>query len=241
MQMRFRLFLKKAGQLAIALGLIVAFIFIAIRVSGPPITVAGLLHLFGAHPHAELFAAPVLPLILARLPSSLVLIAASFAIASAGVLLTARLSVNAPNPLRKIATSVLLFAQSIPYVWFVLTYAVLLALLYRGNAPFGVSGKDGFDLGDRTVHLLYPALCLALFQLPHLLDARSVAGLWYGFTKALPETFGAVVITETVFAWPGNGRLFFSALTAHGGFVAVALLFTAAFTVAALRSTASDA
>ena len=29
---------------------------------------------------------------------------------------------------------------------------------------------------------------------------------------SLPDVFGGAVVTETIFAWPGMGRLFFSAL-----------------------------
>ena len=54
------------------------------------------------------------------------------------------------------------------------------------------------------------------------------------FVFAIPALFGGAIITESVFSWPGMGRLFLLALGESDYPVAMALLFiTAVLTVCA--------
>ncbi|WP_108662908.1 ABC transporter permease [Acuticoccus kandeliae] len=196
--------------------------------------------------------APVLTLILDRLPATLLLTMTAFAISltlgvALGVIAAARQGTWADSAV----TSLSLLFYATPLYWVALM-AVLLFSVQLGWLPgYGYetvgAGYTGLaHVLDVAAHLVLPALTLGLFftavymrmtrasmlevaqmdfvktarakglsagrvQRRHilrnaLLPVVTLAGLQAG------QLVGGAVLTETVFAWPGIGRLMFEAL-----------------------------
>ena len=231
--------LHGAGTVAISFLLMAMFMFVSIRAAGAPISIAWFLNIFGSRPHSHYHPEPLLQAILARFPWTLELIVGSFVLAALMALAVAALSMRAPASLRGIAENLALPIRCIPYLWLALEGA-LVVIVHKGT--LGGNDLSHFDLRDWAVHLLNPAVCLALFQLPFYSGARSLRDVLRSFARALPEILGAVVITETIFAWPGVGRLFYVALAMSGSLsFAVALILVAALAVLLVRAAVSDA
>jgi peptide/nickel transport system permease protein len=195
---------------------------------------------------------PVLDLILARLPATLLLTGSAFALSILlGVMLGAFAARRVGTWVDSVTTVVALVFYATPLYWLALM-AVLLFSIKLGWLPaFGYltvgSGMTGFALAmDIAAHLVLPAATLALFymavyarmtrasmlevaqmdfvktarakgvrpgriQRAHilrnaLLPVITLAGIQAG------GMIGGAVLTETVFAWPGIGRLMFDAL-----------------------------
>jgi peptide/nickel transport system permease protein len=109
---------------------------------------------------------------------------------------------------------------------------------YRFSLPSaGIASLDNFDLGDRLAHLILPTIVLSLafiaqysrFMRSSMLEVlrtdymRTAAAKGVSQKAALiplvtiialtlPGLVAGAVITETLFAWPGMGRLFYNAL-----------------------------
>ncbi|MFZ5918865.1 MAG: ABC transporter permease [Chloroflexota bacterium] len=147
------------------------------------------------------------------------------------------------------------FFNAIPGFWLSLVVILLFAVKFRewnlpaipsgGMYTLAAGGKQVFDLGDRLVHLLPPALVLAtgpiattsrlmrtqvleVIRQDYIRTARAkgLSEKAVNFTHALrnalmplatvlgPTLTGLLngaVITETIWSWPGLGRLFVNA------------------------------
>jgi len=142
-----------------------------------------------------------------------------------------------------------------PVFWFALmmqlafaVHGIPLPFGYQIQLPSaGISSGDTFDIGDRLLHLILPALVLSLLQIAlfsrfmrsSLLEVlgtdymRTAAAKGLSFRTilfkhglknalipvvtvtalSLPGLVAGAIFTETIFAWPGMGRLFYNALT----------------------------
>ena len=198
---------------------------------------------------------PVFQALIERLPATLELIAAALLLAlgfgiTAGILS----AVYRYTALDYAITTFAFFGQSMPVFWFALMMQLAFAVHgiplpggYEIHLPSaGLATNDNFDLGDRLVHLVLPAVVLALLQIA--LFSRfmrssmlEVIGTDYMRTAAakglpfrtilfkhglknalipvvtvialsLPGLVAGAIVTETIFAWPGMGRLFYNAL-----------------------------
>jgi len=198
---------------------------------------------------------PVFNAIVERLPATLELMVSSFAIAFLiGVGAGLFAAVRPYSMWDYFITTGAFFGQSMPVFWFALMMQLAFAVHgiplpggYQISLPSaGISSSDTFDLGDRAVHLILPAIVLALLQVAlysrfmrssmlEVIRTDYMRTAWakglnfrtvlfkHGLKNALiplvtvtalnlPGLFGGAIVTETIFAWPGEGRLFFNAL-----------------------------
>lgn len=196
--------------------------------------------------------APVLDLILERLPATLLLTLSAFVISlTLGVTLGAIAAARQGTLTDSTVTALALLFYATPLYWVALM-AVLLFSVQLGWLPgygFETIGSDATGLAkalDVARHLILPATTLGLFftaiymrmtrasmlevaSMDYVKTARAkglargdvlrrhvlrnallpvvtLAGLQAG------QLVGGAVLTETVFAWPGIGRLMFEAL-----------------------------
>ncbi|MBY8976789.1 ABC transporter permease [Rhodobacteraceae bacterium NNCM2] len=199
--------------------------------------------------------APVLELILERLPATLILTMTAFFISLIlGIMLGVAASARVGKLTDSLITGVALLFYATPLYWAALM-AVLVFSVQLGWLPgFGYetvgSNYTGLArIGDILAHLILPALTLGLFFMAvymrmarasmlevsqqdfvktarakglspavirrrhilrnALLPVVTLAGLQAG------QLVGGAVLTETVFAWPGIGRLMFESLAAR--------------------------
>lgn len=190
---------------------------------------------------------PVLDMVAERLPNTLLLMGASFALSMLIAIPVGVLSaIRQYSVFDHVATTVAFIGNSLPTFWIglmlIMIFAVGLRWLPAGGmftigAPFAVE--------DRLRYLILPVITLALFDATHyarylrssLLDVirqdyvrtayakglreRAVVRM-HAFKNAaiplvtvialdLPQLFSGALITETIFAWPGMGRLFWEA------------------------------
>ena len=196
--------------------------------------------------------APVLSLILERLPATLLLTGSAFALSLLmGITLGALAARRAGSWVDSGITVVALLFYATPLYWLammaVLVFSVHLDWLPAfGYMTVGADLSGWARVGDTLSHLLLPAVTLALFymavyarmtrasmrevaQMDFIKTARAkgvapgrilrahvlrnallpvvtLAGIQAG------SMIGGAVLTETVFAWPGIGRLMFDAL-----------------------------
>lgn len=198
---------------------------------------------------------PVFQALIERLPATLELMGASLFIAIAvGITAGILSAVYRYSVLDYAITTFAFFGQSMPVFWFALmmqlafaVHGVPLPFGYQIALPTaGISGSDTFDLGDRLVHLILPAIVLSLLQIAlfsrfmrsSLLEVLSTDYMRTAAAKglsrrailfkhglknalipvvtvtalSLPGLIGGALVTETIFAWPGMGRLFYNAL-----------------------------
>ncbi|QTP54990.1 ABC transporter permease [Billgrantia sulfidoxydans] len=195
---------------------------------------------------------PVLDLILARLPATLLLTGTAFVLSLAlGIVLGSMAAARVKKPSGSLIMALALIFYATPLFWVALM-AVVLFSVYLGWLPaYGMytvgAGHTGFALVlDVAKHLVLPATTLALFFMaiytrmtrasmleasqqdyvktarakglsPRVIQRRHIlrnallpiitlAGLQAG------QMVGGAILTETVFAWPGIGRLMFEAL-----------------------------
>jgi peptide/nickel transport system permease protein len=181
------------------------------------------------------------------LPSTLELIVVSFLTASiVGLGLTLLLGAR----LKSLATGIAVLLRCIPFFWLALAISVIGT--YTRLPMFGRISAGPFMLGDHLLHLILPAGVLALFQVPPIMEyfngrfargmnvrtaGRSVfSGLRAQFVTLLPDVFAATMFTEVVFAWPGDGRLFFELARVGGtGYEIVAVLSLTALCILLAR------
>jgi peptide/nickel transport system permease protein len=192
--------------------------------------------------------------ILERMPATLFLMGTAFVLSiSIGVTFGIIAAVKPYTLLDYIITTFAFFGQSMPVFWFALM--MQLAFAVNGVTAFGyhvalpsagISSSDTFDVGDRIVHVILPAIVLSLlflatwsrFTRSSMLEVmktdymRTAAAkgvdrlriiVHHGLKNALipvvtvvalslPSLVGGAIVTESIFAWPGMGRLFFNAL-----------------------------
>jgi peptide/nickel transport system permease protein len=194
---------------------------------------------------------PVSRMILERLPATLELMGAAFALAlilgvSMGVVSAARRD----GPLDQIISLASVAGMSMPVFWLALL-AIYVFSLKLGVLPSGGRETIGAASGflDRLRHLALPACVLSAgflaswsrYTRAQLLGAirgdfvrtarakglSERAVIWkHAFRNAalpvfavvvmqIPALFTGAVITETVFSWPGMGRLFYDGLARH--------------------------
>ncbi len=192
--------------------------------------------------------------ILERMPATLLLMGTAFTFSlligvSAGILA----AVKPYSTVDYLVTTFAFFGQSMPTFWFALL--LQLAFAVSGVTAFGyhfalpsagISSSDEFDVGDRLIHLIMPAVVLSLafiatwsrFTRSSMLEVirtdymRTAAAkgldrmriiFRHGLKNALipvvtivalslPGLVAGAVVTESIFAWPGMGRLFINAL-----------------------------
>ena len=218
---------------------------------------------------------PVLDLILARLPATLLLTVTAFVISlTLGILLGVVAAARQGKWTDSLVTSLALLFYATPLYWVALM-AVLLFSVHLGWLPgygYETVGADYSGLAhvlDVAQHLALPALTLGFFftaiymrmtrasmlevsgmdyvktarakglaparvQRSHilrnaLLPVVTLAGLQAG------QLVGGAVLTETVFAWPGIGRLMFDALAQRDYNLLLGILLVSAAMVIAFN------
>ncbi|PMR77518.1 ABC transporter permease [Billgrantia endophytica] len=195
---------------------------------------------------------PVLDLILARLPATLLLTGTAFVLSLAlGILAGSMAAARVKKPSGSLIMALALIFYATPLFWVALMAVVLFSVYLDWLPAYGMytvgAGLSGFALiMDVARHLILPATTLALFfmaiytrmtrasmleasqqdyvktarakglgsrviQRRHilrnaLLPIITLAGLQAG------QMVGGAILTETVFAWPGIGRLMYEAL-----------------------------
>ena len=195
---------------------------------------------------------PVLDLILARLPATLLLTGTAFVLSLVlGIVAGSLAAARVKKPSRSLLMALALVFYATPLFWVALMAVVLFSVYLDWLPAYGMytvgAGLEGFAFAlDVGKHLILPATTLALFfmaiytrmtrasmleaaqqdfvktarakglknsviQRRHilrnaLLPIITLAGLQAG------QMVGGAILTETVFAWPGIGRLMFEAL-----------------------------
>ena len=153
---------------------------------------------------------PVSQALLDRLPASLQLMAVALVLAAA---LFAIKLIVAPADAGKVPRAAFaalgLLGRAVPV--FVLALIVqFLALQFRFPTA-GIASRDDFDWHDRFVHLELPAIALAVplaaWVTRHVEDGKVPAP-----SAIVALLLSAMVLVETIFAWPGVGRLIFNAI-----------------------------
>jgi peptide/nickel transport system permease protein len=208
---------------------------------------------------------PVLTLVLDRLPATLLLTGAAFAISlGLGVLMGALAARRAGGWRDSIITTLALVFYATPLFWIALMSQILFSLKLGlvpnvGYESIGANYTGLARMLDIGHHLILPALTLGLFFTalyarmmrasmlevagadfvktarakglsPAIVSRRHVArnailpvvtlaGLQAG------QLVGGAVLTETVFAWPGIGRLMFDALVQRDYSVLLGVFF----------------
>src|SRR2546427_253542 len=169
----------------------------------------------------------VLEVIADRIPATLVLMLSAFTVAVVLGLTTGIVSaVRQYSIFDHAMTLGAMVALSIPTFWLglmgIYVFAELLRVLPPGN--IGTIGAP-FALADRLRHLLLPASMLEVIGEDYIRTARAkgvsrgAIVLKHALKNALiplvtlaglqlPLVFSGALVTETVFTWPGMGRLF---------------------------------
>lgn len=217
------------------------------------------------------YSAPVLDVIMERLPSTLLLMLTAFVLAlTTGIIIGWAMAVFAGKWPDRLLTSGSLLLYSAPNFWVGLMIIVIFSAKLRwfpagGAETIGatLAGWDWFL--DRLKHLVLPASALAAFfvaiyarltraamlevmrqdyirtaaakglhplliQFRHglrnaLIPVTTVAGLHLG------NMLGGAVVVETVFNWPGLGRLTMNALAARDNQVLLGILLLSSVAV----------
>ncbi|SDJ82291.1 ABC transporter permease [Billgrantia gudaonensis] len=195
---------------------------------------------------------PVLDLILARLPATLLLTGTAFVLSlGLGILAGSLAAARVKKPSGSLIMALALLFYATPLFWVALMAVVLFSVYLEWLPAYGMltvgAGHTGLALAlDVGKHLILPATTLALFfmaiytrmtrasmieasQQDYVKTARA-KGLSNGVIQRrhilrnalLPiitlaglqagQMVGGAILTETVFAWPGIGRLMFEAL-----------------------------
>ena len=226
---------------------------------------------------------PVSDLIIGRLPKTLMLMGlALFLSLVVGVPIGIYSAVKQYSKFDYTVTSLSFFGSAMPTFFFGLLLIMLFSIIPKGlgwpylppgsseavrNYTIPLLGKiEAGSLYDRSLHLILPALVLAMayiagwsrFVRASMLDVMRQDYVRTARAKGLVERvvivkhalrnalipfitiavfsivtmFGGAIITESIFSWPGMGRLYILALGDYDYPVAMALLFiTAVLTV----------
>lgn len=152
---------------------------------------------------------PIADLLLQRLPATLELVGAA-------ALITALLGSLLLAGHKKRAGLVVLLMRSVPVFWLALMLILIFSISWGVLPMIGraAPSREGVPLvWERLEHLVLPVSSLVIFALGLLLwRMRPVKydrhlGLRPIVSSLLGPLLGAVVLVETVFAWPGVGRL----------------------------------
>lgn len=212
----------------------------------------------------------------ARLPNTLELFFAAFAVAlTAAVFLGVISAVRQYSITDYSATILSYFGISMPIFWFALILQIIFSVKLGLFPPCCISANDTTGFGvlenfeDRLVHLVLPTVVLSLafiagwsrYLRSSMLDvikqdyirtarAKGLSARDVFFRHALRNSLipfvtqvavdfggiaGGALITETVFAWPGLGRLFFDSLMSRDYPILLAMLLLSAATVIAFN------
>jgi peptide/nickel transport system permease protein len=212
---------------------------------------------------------PVIHLIRARIPNTLLLAGAALAVALAvAVPLGVVSAVRRYSAFDYAATAGALVGVSVPGFWLGIMMIILFSILLRWLPSAGMR-TPGIDLGagDLLAHLIMPALVLSTFPLAQLMRytrSAMVEALAQDFVRTArakglsvrrvlvghalrnalmpvvtvlgvitPRLLSGAVITETIFAWPGLGRLAVDAAVTRDYPVIMGLTMTTAALVIA--------
>ena len=219
------------------------------------------------------YSAPVLDVIMERLPATLTLMMSAFLLALVmGILVGWAMAVFAGKWPDRLLTSTSLLFYSAPNFWVGLMIIVVFSGTLRwfpsgGAETIGASLEGWAWFADRVTHLVLPSIALAAFfmaiyarltraamlevlrqdyirtaaakgihplviQFRHglrnaLIPVTTVAGLHLG------NLLGGAVVVETVFNWPGLGRLTMNALAARDNQVLLGILLLSSVAVIA--------
>jgi peptide/nickel transport system permease protein len=223
---------------------------------------------FGTSSH---YGAPVIDVIMGRLPNTLLLMLSAFFVAvTLGIVLGWIMAIFANRWPDRLLTAIVLLLYSAPGFWIGLM-AIVLFSAHLGWLPSGGSETIGVEMTrlalarDRILHLILPALALATFfvaiyarltraamlevlrqdfmraatakglhplalQFRHalrnaLIPVTTVAGLH------LANLLSGAVVVETVFNWPGLGRLTMDSLAARDFNVLLGILLLSSIIV----------
>lgn len=217
------------------------------------------------------FGAPVVDLIAARLPATLLLVSLSILLAVvAGLGLGTLMALSAGKLRDRVLSVVTLLFYSLPSFWIALMLMVLFAV-QLGWLPTGgqqTLGRrlSGIDLViDRARYLVMPMLSLALYYVAvyarltrtAVLEMRQQDYVRTAVAKGLtswqvtlrhvvrnaliPVTtmagmhvsaiLGGAVVIETIFAWPGMGRLTYEAIQSRDHTLLLGILLFSALVV----------
>ncbi|MBS9402447.1 ABC transporter permease [Halomonas sp. TRM85114] len=195
---------------------------------------------------------PVLDLILARLPATLLLTGTAFVLSLVlGIVAGSLAAARVKKPSGSIIMALALLFYATPLFWVALMSVVVFSVYLDWLPAYGLytvgAGHTGFALAlDVGKHLILPATTLALFFMAiytrmtraSMLDASQQDFVKTARAKGLKNSViqrrhilrnallpiitlaglqagqmvGGAILTETVFAWPGIGRLMFEAL-----------------------------
>jgi peptide/nickel transport system permease protein len=202
---------------------------------------------------------PVSDLILSRLSKTLELMGLSILISLiVGVPLGIYSAIRQYSRFDYFVTTLAFFGSSMPTFFFGLLLILLFSIVPKGlNWPYLPPGSSeavrdyivplignitaGSAL-DRFLHIILPAVVLSMayvagwsrFVRASMLDVLRNALIPFITVAvfAIPALFGGAIITESIFSWPGMGRLYILALGDYDYPVAMALLLiTAVLTV----------
>lgn len=201
------------------------------------------------------FRAPVLDLVLERLPNTLLLLFVSFSLSMIVAVLLAALSARRPNSLLdNTASSIAMVGYCLPMFWFgmmlILVFSSLLGWLPTGGMYSLRGERSGFGLIlDMARHLILPATAYAAYFMAvayrltrgKLIETLREDYIRTAYMKGLGERdvllrhalrnslvpviavmgldlgvmVGGAVVVETVFSWPGVGRLMYDSILAR--------------------------
>ena len=176
---------------------------------------------------------PALDVVLSKIPATVQLMALALVLGAVlGIVLGLLSATNKGSPLDMVLVSISVFGQSMPSFWLGIMLILLFAVNLRWLPASGRGGWEHYVLPTFTLlmFLVPPTLLLVrssvleLLREDFVLVARSKGltdrAILYGHVlkNALRPTItslgmqmgramGGAVITETVFAWPGLGRL----------------------------------
>jgi peptide/nickel transport system permease protein len=213
---------------------------------------------------------PVVEMIAARLPATLALMGAGFAMAALGALAAGVVGAVRPGSRADHAATAFAFGGlAMPAFWFALVLQLTFGVWLEWLPVSGIRSPGSGGALDRLAHLVLPTIVLSLRYLAgwsrylraalqevlaaDFIRTARAAGLpeWrvvlvHGLPNALGPLASAValdlgalfsgaVITETVFAWPGLGRMFVTAMFARDYPVLMGLLLLGSVAVVVLN------
>lgn len=219
--------------------------------------------------YSRLFSRPVPEVMMPHLWRTVILMGASFVLATAIAIPLGVLAASRPYSLRDYTVNLLSFAgKSVPPFWLALMLILLFAVELRWfpSGGFETAGRD--SIWDRIQHMVLPVLTLTLLNVAtvaRLMRAEmmgvlrqdfirtarakglSRGGVLYGHAlrnalipvvTIIALEFGALfsgaLITETVFAYPGMGKLIYDAIIGNDFNLAlIGLLFATLITLLA--------
>jgi peptide/nickel transport system permease protein len=183
---------------------------------------------------------PVADMIWERLPATLELMASAFLFAAVvAIALGIYSALRQYGPLDLIGTGVSFLGIAMPVFWFGLILQLVFSVKLGWLPVSGTATVGATSLGDHLKHLVLPGFVLSFryiagwsrYLRSSLLGVVRTDYVRTARAKGLPESrvirvvsamalnvadlFSGAVITETVFAWPGIGRLFVQAMFAR--------------------------